>query len=1388
ECKDILAGFRWGFVCGPDFRWHRTVIPIYEQKPAGCTQDSGGSSGGDDTGTGLNPPAYTPSCGCCSVSVGGPSEVCVGKTINLSAATAPGSPPQGGTLGWAIVSGISCAKFVTSISLPTVTLEGVADGDITVRATYRASCTNIQCYKDFDIKVHKPAIHIKQVFAARTWDDNPLLNTFLSTDAITCVAEISNACNTTVKWTVRESGNSGATWEAENQGPVFRFVPDSDLAGFSSYRIAQFTSGNLAPNRPIAFDIKAELIDPDLPDPPIAASDLSSEPTEVGRLRQDFKDVLRQEYVDYQQGFPQDFHAPVPGVAEVKTQVPTLPSGVIDATSTRRGINGGNYTPQTTGGLGATPTDAFIDVGASDMLLSVASTFGSGEIALTSGFRNPQRQKKVATARDSRHQYGDALDLRPQPDPYYNPNADQTGRAWLRLYNAARGCGASRILFEPHAGEPGEGSPFIILTGSFPDLDQTNNASGVAGADGLPDDASFPELNGLNAYSVLSGTATGNVLGLMHLDKKGGTGGGNASLLTSNKIADVPLKSTTVKPTAVIPQHQIKSDDNEQGVCAIVRIRLDQTAAMTRSSFAAMLEIDNHSGVSLQQITVTLDIRDARHQPANERFGVRPPSLAGLTAVDGSGTLQGNSTGSANWILIPTSDAAPNEPTTYYVGGRLTYVYNGLPVSIPIFPATIRVMPDPRLQVKYFWQREVFSDDPFTEEVEPAVPFALGVLVNNVGKGTARNMTITSSQPKIIENEKGLLINFNIIGSQVNDQVVSPSLTVNLGDIPPDNTSVAAWLMTASLQGKFIDYKASFQHMDDLGKTNLSLVDSVEIHEMVHLVQAGGIFEDGRPDFLVNNSHDTNGFPDTLYLSNGTTNPVQVVTSATIDGVVTDSHLQVQLTAPSVAGWSYLRIPDPGTNLYHLARIRRSDGVEISFGVNAWTTDRVFVGGGHRPVSDNRLHLLDYNTTGFYTLIYEMPPAPDTVAPTSSVQSLPVTSYSRFVVNWNGADDSGGRGIAFFEIFVNTDGGTFAPWLQHTTLNAAVFEGEIGHSYAFYSVATDGAGNREPSPSVAQAQTSVTLSNRPPSISLPSTVTVTAGNTLLLDVTATDPDSLDVISFSLASGSPAGVVINPVTGHLSWATSPAQGGTTNPISIVVADNGQPSLSVTGAVAVVIAPHVPVIVTQPVSKLRQPQGTDLNFKVSVSGLAPFRYQWKESGSAIPGATGSSYDVSAQPVGSRTNLIFSVLVTDATGSVLSSNATLTIMTDSTAPKLVVKSPAKNARVSSLTLSGTASDKNQLRKVQYWFDNFNHGAVTRSTTNDATLTAGLQKNMNWSAVVSPLPGTNTVTIQAVDLAGNTTSLARKFFYIVRSPFVLTKAGTGTGKLVGKASKRGD
>ncbi len=106
-----------------------------------------------------------------------------------------------------------------------------------------------------------------------------------------------------------------------------------------------------------------------------------------------------------------------------------------------------------------------------------------------------------------------------------------------------------------------------------------------------------------------------------------------------------------------------------------------------------------------------------------------------------------------------------------------------------------------------------------------------------------------------------------------------------------------------------------------------------------------------------------------------------------------------------------------------------------------------------------------------------------TAAPTSSVNPLPATTTNTsFTVSWSGSPGPGATGITSYAIFISVDGGGFTPFLTHTIATSATFTGQFGHTYGFYSVATDNLGDVQATPSGAQATTTLVSPPAPPVI------------------------------------------------------------------------------------------------------------------------------------------------------------------------------------------------------------------------------------------------------------------------------------------------------------------
>ncbi len=92
----------------------------------------------------------------------------------------------------------------------------------------------------------------------------------------------------------------------------------------------------------------------------------------------------------------------------------------------------------------------------------------------------------------------------------------------------------------------------------------------------------------------------------------------------------------------------------------------------------------------------------------------------------------------------------------------------------------------------------------------------------------------------------------------------------------------------------------------------------------------------------------------------------------------------------------------------------------------------------------------------------------DLTSPTSSVGTLPAASPANFTVSWGG-NDSGGSGIATYDVDVSTDGGAYVRWLTGTTATSATFAGVNGRTYTFLSYSIDNVGHRQ-----VQASSAVT--------------------------------------------------------------------------------------------------------------------------------------------------------------------------------------------------------------------------------------------------------------------------------------------------------------------------
>lgn len=410
-------------------------------------------------------------------------------------------------------------------------------------------------------------------------------------------------------------------------------------------------------------------------------------------------------------------------------------------------------------------------------------------------------------------------------------------------------------------------------------------------------------------------------------------------------------------------------------VCATVKIEIRQELTLERQAFDAHMRINNAlTHITLENINIEVLFTDengdavlATSDPNNTDalFFIRTDSMENIDDVSGSGQVAPASSADIHWLIIPSPGSASEDPqgTLYYVGARLTYDVGGEESVTEVTPDYIFVKPLPELTLDYFLPRDVYADDPFTPEIESPEPFSLGARVQNNGHGVARNLRIESAQPEIVENELGLLIDFVIQGSQIGLEPAENTLLIYFGDIEPNTSKMAKWLMTTSLSGRFVEFDAEFTHSDELGGTLTSLIEAVNTHTLVREVLVDVAGRDLVYDFLaldgdVYRVYESNG-PDTAVVDHSGASTLQFTSQ-------NGGERHYTLTTPVTAGFMVVRLEDPENGQRLLTSAVRSDGKQIK-PENIWLAKTQ----NEDHSWSHWLYLFDANTPGTYTLTYE---------------------------------------------------------------------------------------------------------------------------------------------------------------------------------------------------------------------------------------------------------------------------------------------------------------------------------------------------------------------------------------------------------------------------------
>ena len=411
----------------------------------------------------------------------------------------------------------------------------------------------------------------------------------------------------------------------------------------------------------------------------------------------------------------------------------------------------------------------------------------------------------------------------------------------------------------------------------------------------------------------------------------------------------------------------LEADNN--AVCASVKLQLSQTYSMTREAFDGTLTMFNgHETVALTDLKLDISILDADGNECKDLFEIIPNGTTGAmsegSVLEGGLSVTQGGTGSANIRFIPHRDAAPIEEKVYRFGGSVTYTdpFTSEKATMSLTPVTLTVSPSPYLHLDYFVQRDVYADDPFTSDVvEASMPAELAVLIRNVGAADARNVTVASIQPEVVENEKGLATTFALKDYTLDEMALNGELAygglknVTIGTIAPTESKVAQWWLTSSIEGHFIGMSATVAPVNTWNTPDTMLVDpNVGVHKLVRSIYADS---DTLPDFLVCD-YDMYGIPNEIYTAKGAVEPVMSANVVSEDSLEPSIEADISITLiAEQPGWNYGYLVVPHVFNYTIAYVERADGTILPLR-NAWITDRTFRDGA-TPLLEERIHLVD---------------------------------------------------------------------------------------------------------------------------------------------------------------------------------------------------------------------------------------------------------------------------------------------------------------------------------------------------------------------------------------------------------------------------------------------
>jgi RHS repeat-associated protein len=369
----------------------------------------------------------------------------------------------------------------------------------------------------------------------------------------------------------------------------------------------------------------------------------------------------------------------------------------------------------------------------------------------------------------------------------------------------------------------------------------------------------------------------------------------------------------------------------------------------------------------------------------------------------------------------------------------------------------------------------------------------------------------------------------------------------------------------------------------------------------------------------------------------------------------------------------------------------------------------------------------------------------DSTAPTSSVSLLPAsTTDTALVLNWSGQDEAGGSGIATYTIYASVDGAAWFPLLTDTTATGGNVTVEPGHTYSFYSIATDNVGHVEAAPTSADASIQVIGASTTTTIKA-SKGSPTYGDSLTFTATvAPDPSNPDTptgtVQF-LIDGANFGSPLSLDSGAATSDPIATLAAGSHTISAIYSGDDTFATSTADDLNLTIAKASLTLTAE--NKSKTYGAADPTLTYTATGLRNGDSQSVISGVTLSTATSAAATAGSHTITATGGTAANYTITDVNGTLTVSQAPLTITADNKSKIYGATDP-----VLTYTPSGT---------LYYGDTSASISGVSLSTTTGAAATAGthtitISGGTAANYAITDVNGTLTVTPAPLTVAADT------------------------------------